>query len=339
MLQRMLSHRMTGALAFLVLISGLLFITLRDGNAVEKTKKGWLGVSVQELTPSLRETMKVGNRTGLLITDVVEDSPADDANLRDEDVLLSFDGKAVEKADDFTQLVRNTAPDKKVKVKIMRNGEERELEVTVGARRSEPSARTFSWSGSGSHSPNLFWASNRAQLGVQVQDLNRDLAPYFKVEEKSGVLVLSVNKDSPAEKAGLKAGDVITRLDDEKITDADDLISALRDYEGGDKVDVEYVRQGKNAKVQVEFEDAENSHGFQFFTPNRERLRTPERSKIRIRSFNDDNDGEAGILLKRHLEGLEKGLIERDVQNRLRDELRQLERLPRKINLRELQTI
>ena len=338
MQKKMLTNRLTGALAFFVVIAGLLFVTLRDGNAVEKTKKGWLGVSVQELTPSLRESMKVGNRSGLLITDVVADSPADDANLREEDVLLSFDGKAVEKADDFTQLVRSTLPDKKVKVKIMRNGEERELEVTVGARRSETAARTFSWSGS--HSPNVMVWNNRPQLGVQVQDLNRDLAPYFKVEEKSGVLVLSVSDDSPAEKAGLKAGDVITRLGDEKITDADDLISALRDYEDGDKVNLDYVRQGKSANVQVELENTENSHGFQFFTPDRERNRIPEKSKIRIQSSDGDNDGgEAGILLQRHLEGLEKGRIERNIQNRWRDELRQLERLPRKINLRELQTI
>jgi len=338
MFKRMLLNRMMGALAFFTICSGLLFVTWRDGNAVEKTKKGWLGVSVQELTPSLRETMKVGNRTGLLITDVVRDSPADDADLREEDVLLSFDGKAVEKADDFTQLVRNTAPDKKVKVKIMRGGEERELEVTVGARKSEASARSFSWSGSGSHSPGVFWAGNSAHLGVQVQDLNRDLAPYFKVEEKSGVLVLSVSKDTPAEKAGLKAGDVITRLGDEKITDADDLISALRDYEDGDKAKIEYVRQGKSANVEVEFENTENSHGFQFFTPDREKIRIPEKSKIRIQRF-DDGDGDAEILLDRHLEGLERGLIERDVQDRLREKLKQLQRLPRKVNLRDLQTI
>jgi len=336
MLKRMLSNRMAVALAFFVVFSGLLFVSLRDSNAVEKTKKGWLGVSVQELTPSLRETMKVGNRSGLLITDVVEDSPADDANLREEDVLLSFDGKTVEKADDFTQLVRSTPPDKKVKVKIMRNGEERELEVTIGARKSDASARSFSWSGS--RSPNVFWVGNRAHLGVQVQDLNRDLAPYFKVEEKSGVLILSVSKDSPAEKAGLKAGDVITRLGEEKITDADDLVAALRDYEDGDKVNVEYVRQGKSATAPVEFENTENSHGFQFFAPEGRKMRLPEKSKIRLQRF-DDGDGDAEILLDRHLEGLERGLIERDAQDRLREELKQLQRLPRKINLHDLQTI
>lgn len=338
MLKKMLSRRITGVVAFFAVLSGLLFVTLRDGNAVEKTKKGWLGVSVQELTPSLRESMKVGNRSGLLITDVVEDSPADDANLREEDVLLSFDGKAVEKADDFTQLVRSTAPDKKVKVKIVRNGEERELEVTVGARKNEAYGRSFSWSGNGSHSPNVVMWNNRPQLGAQVQDLNRDLAPYFKVEEKSGVLVLSVSDDSPAEKAGLKAGDVITRLDDEKITDADDLISALRDYEDGDKVTLEYVRQGKNASVQVELENNENSHGFQFFTPAPGKIRVPEKSKIRIQRF-DDGSADAALLLDRHLQSLERGLIERDAQDRLREQHKHLQSLPNKTNLRGLQTI
>jgi len=281
MLKRLFAKPDHGALALLVLLGSLMFVALRDGEAVEKTKKGWLGVSVQELTPSLREAMKVGNRTGLLITEVVENSPADDANLRDEDVLLSFDGKAVEKADDFTQLVRSTPPDKKVKVKILRNGEERELEVTIGARKSETAARSFSWSGS--NAPHAFWAGSRPQLGVQVQDLNKDLAPYFKVEEKSGVLILSVSKDTPAEKAGLKSGDVIMRVDDEKITDADDLIQALRDYEEGDKVSVEYVRQGKTATVEATLEGSESSHGFQFFTPDRERIRIPEKNKIRMR--------------------------------------------------------
>lgn len=337
MFKKILSPQWLGTLAFILMAGGLLFVTQREGHAVEKTKKGWLGVSVQELTPSLREAMKVGNRSGLLITNVVEDSPADEANLKDEDVLLSFDGKTVEKAEEFTELVRNTPPDKKVKVKILRRGEERELEVTIGARKSESAARTFSWSGSGRHPEVMVW-NNRPRLGVQVQELSKDLAPYFKVEEKSGVLVLSVSKNSPAEKAGLKAGDVITRAGDEKITDADDLITALRDYEEGDKVSIEYVRQGKNATVQAELEN-DDGHGFQFFSPEQQKIQLPERSKIRIKSFGDDNGDEALLdlpELQHHLESLQKSRIERDVQNRLRDQMRQL---PRKLNLSDLQTI
>jgi serine protease Do len=269
--------------------------------------------------------MKVGNRSGLLITNVVENSPADDANLKEEDVLLSFDGKAVEKADDFVKLVRNTPPDKKVKIKILRNGEERELEVTIGARKTEPSPRAFAYKWGDGH--NVFMLG-RPLLGVQVQELNKDLAPYFKVEEKGGVLVLEVTKDSPAEKAGLKAGDVITRVDDKKITDADDLIAALKDYEEGDKVDIEYVRQGKTAKVQAELEDS-GGRGF--------RILEPERNKIRIRSFGPDNWRDAEIYvpeLRQHFD-----MLERIIRENAERQGQQLRRLPQKLNFERLRTI
>ncbi len=325
MLKNIFTHRLTGAVAFFVILGGLLFVALRDGKAVEKTKKGWLGVSVQELTPSLREAMKLGNRTGLLITNIARNSPADDANLKEEDVLLSFNGKTVEKADDFVELVRNTPPDKKVKVKIFRNGEERELEVTIGARQTEPRTRAFAYNwGDGR---NVF-VLGRPRLGVQVQELNKDLAPYFKVEEKGGVLVLDVNKNSPAEKAGLKAGDVITRVNDEKITDADDLIGALKEYEQGDKVDIEYVRQGKTAKTQAELANPED-HGFHIWGPDRER--------IRIRSFGPDNWRDAEIHvpeLRQHFDMLEHRI--RENAERLEQRLR---RLPQKFDFRAWQTI
>jgi len=334
MLKKILTHRMAGALALFVIFSGLLFVAWRDGKAGEKTKRGWLGVSVQELTPSLREAMKAGNRSGLLITNVAENSPADEANLKEEDVLLAFDGNALEKADEFTQLVRNTPPDKKVKVKILRNGEERELEVTIGARKSDAYARSFNWN----DGRNVMVWNNRPRLGVQVQDLSKDLAPYFKVEEKSGVLVLEVSRDTPAEKAGLKAGDVITRVGGEKITDADDLISALRDYEEGDKVTIEYARQGKNATVQAELENAD-SHGFRYFAPEHHKIRIPERSKIRIQRFDDEDGDDLEIIMpdiEHHLEGLDKGRIEREVHDHLR---RELKRLPQKLNIDDFRTI
>jgi C-terminal processing protease CtpA/Prc len=335
MRKQLLSNRMAAALALLAISGGLLFLAWRDGNAAEKTKKGWLGVSVQELTPSRRDALKLGHRTGLLITEVVENSPADKADLKEDDVLLTFDGKAVEKAGDFTKLVRNTPPEKKVNVKVFRDGEERELEVTIGTRTSKALSRSLSWSG---QRPNITVWSNRPHLGVHVQDLNKDLAPYFKVEEKGGVLVVEVSRNTPAEKAGLKAGDVITRVGDEKITDADDLVQALRDYEAGDKVSIQYVRQGKNATTQAELEESDN-HGFQFFTPDRHRIVIPERDKIRMQRFNDGEGGELEIFMpdiERHLEGIEKGFIERDVQDRWRERLK---RLPERLNVDDFRTI
>lgn len=326
MLKKMLTHRMAGAAAFFVIFGALLFVVLRDSKAVEKTKKSWLGVSVQELTPSLRDAMKVGNRPGLLITNVVDNSPADDANLREEDVLLAFDGKTVEKADDFVRLVRNTPPDKKVKIKILRDGEEREIEVTLEARKTASSPRAFAYSWSGDR--RNFIALGRPRLGVQVQELNKDLAPYFKVEEKSGVLVLDVTKDSPADKAGLKAGDVITKIDGEKITDADDLISALRDYEEGDEAAIEYVRQGKTATVQAALESS-GDHGFHIWGPDRQ--------KIRIRNFGSGNWRDADLIVpewRQHLDQIERRI--RKNNERLQQKL---QRLPQKLDLEALQTI
>ncbi|MDZ7292424.1 MAG: PDZ domain-containing protein [candidate division KSB1 bacterium] len=315
MLERILSHRLTAAVVYLTAFAGFSFVAWRDAEAVEKTKKGWLGVSVQELTPSLREAMKVGNRPGLLITSVVRNSPADDANLKEEDVILTFDGKTVEKADEFVKLVRDTSPDKKVKIKILRDGKEKELEVIIGARESEPRSFRFGWD----DGRDIFITSG-PRLGVQVQKLNKDLAPYFQVEEKGGVLILEVSKNSPAEKAGLKAGDVITRIGDEKVTDPDDLIEALKDYEEGDKVTIEYMRMGKSEKTQAEIERSE-SRRFQFFGPGR--------NEIRIRRFLPEAERDIDVFIPEFPQKFD--IIERRLNEQMKELQRELERMPKKL--------
>ncbi len=112
----------------------------------------------------------------------------------------------------------------------------------------------------------------RPQLGVQVHDLNGDLAEYFKVNRDDGVLIIEVTEDSPAESAGLKAGDVITRIDDEKISSHEDLIETLEDYEDGDVTSVQFVRKGKTQKVEVELEGSD-FHNLHFGSGMHERLR------------------------------------------------------------------
>lgn len=250
----------------LVAAAGLLAVAFfRDSRAGEKSNKGWLGVSVQELTPSAREKMKLGAETGLLVTDVVRDSPAEEAGIREDDVIIQFDGKKVEQAGDFSRLVRNAGADRKVVLTILRKGERKTIEVILGKRRSPGTAWAFAH-GSGPGREMAVWM-NRPRLGVQVQELNENLAPYFKVEPGSGVLVLEVNEDSPAERAGLQSGDVITRIADEKVRDAEDLIDILRDYEEGDQVEIEYVRQGKSATATAEIEESGDSH-YRFFAPH-----------------------------------------------------------------------
>ncbi|MFQ5707212.1 MAG: PDZ domain-containing protein [bacterium] len=257
MIRNTVSRRCSGTALFSVLMIGLV-LTAGD-HLLAKSKKGWLGVSVQEMTPTLREEMKMGNRPGLLIADVAEDSPAEEAGLHEEDVILSFDGHEVEKIADFTRMVRKTAPGTQVKVKYLRDGQEQETEVTVGKRRRHR-RNVFALGGDRS----LFFVSDRPQLGVEIQELNGDLAGYFKVEEHGGVLILKVLEDSPAEQAGLKAGDVITKLDGEEVSNPDELIDLLKEYDEGDEVRVDFVRKGQAKQAKVQLEYIENSGGRKF---------------------------------------------------------------------------
>jgi predicted metalloprotease with PDZ domain len=241
-----------------------------DSRASEKSGKGWLGVSVRELTPSARERMKLGTETGLLVTEVVHDSPADDAGIKVDDVILEFEGKKVEQTDDFSRLVRNAGADKKVTLIVMREGARKTMEVMLGNRRSPSFASGFSHGfGPGKE---MMFVMNRPHLGVRVHELDENLASYFKVEPHSGVLVLAVNEDSPAAKAGLKSGDVITKVDNETISSAEDLIQSMQDYEEGDQAKIEYVRQGRRENVTVEIDRSADAD-LRWFAPDRKHLR------------------------------------------------------------------
>lgn len=239
-MKRRILQRLAAALA-----AGTLAWILTAGT-VAAAERGYLGVTIQELTPSLREALKLGDRTGLVITGVEDDSPADRAGLREEDVILSYDGKPVEKLDDLIQLVRGTKPGTEVRLRIFRDGEEKEVHVTIGRL---PGRRRERFSIPGEEGMFVFrWPP---RLGIQIHDLNKDLASYFNLDSDEGVLVLEVIKDSPADKAGIRAGDVIVAVNDEAIRDSDDLYEALEEVEKGDEITVEFVRHGKREKVTV----------------------------------------------------------------------------------------
>ena len=97
-------------------------------------------------------------------------------------------------------------------------------------------------------------------LGVQIQDLSEQLSDYFKVKDGNGVLVSEVVEDSPADKAGLKAGDIITKVDDANIENAGDLTATIRDYEPDTKVSVSVVRNGKEKKLEATLGEVEQNY-------------------------------------------------------------------------------
>ena len=229
--------------------------------AVVISKKGdrpFLGVNMQELDEDLRKGLDVKTKGGVLITEVVEDSPAEEAGIEDGDIIVEFDGQAVDSPSELRELVGEAEVGEKVKVKVVRDGKPKTITVTMGeypddALWSVVSPEHFQWFDEGTGV--FLRAFGKGRLGVKATDVNEDLGPYFGVKEGEGVLVLDVVEGSVGEKMGIKAGDVITSVDGKKIGSVAELKEIVGEVEGGEEFDVALVRSKKKVTLQGEMDE------------------------------------------------------------------------------------
>lgn len=190
-----------------------------------KVIRGYLGVSVQDITSTLAEHFELKERKGALVADVVPDSPADEAGLQNGDIITKFNGKTVNDARHLKLTVATVPPGEKVKTEVLRDGDAKTLEVTITKR---PGDRSLARDEGGS-----FDAEDTGTLrGVGVSDLDPQARREFGVPRNvRGALVTSVEPDSAAAAAGLQPGDVIQEINREPVGNADD---AIRLTENGD---------------------------------------------------------------------------------------------------------
>jgi len=174
-----------------------------------KVIRGWLGVTIQRLTPELAKSFDIKEDRGALVTDVVKDSPAEKAGFKRGDLIVEFDGKMVKDETSLRNMVADTPPGKSVQVKIVRDGKEKILSVTLG---EYPEAETAA----------VKEGYNNVLRGVYVQELTADLRASLNIPEKvRGVLVSNVEDDSPA--AGvLERNDVIQEINRQVIKEIND---------------------------------------------------------------------------------------------------------------------
>ena len=250
---------------YAAIVTVLIFtlVTLGCGQSMSRTyvyksssKQGWLGVGVQDVNQRLKEKKHLDVDAGAYVSNVVENSPADDAGIQEGDVILRFDGKTIDDSDDLTRVVRRTKPKTEVKIDIARGKERKTIAATV-SRVSTPEAYSFNFNGR-NFAPripmqpfNLHMFTSQSLYGMEVQALSKQLGEYFEVPDSKGVLVTEVEKGSDAEKAGFKAGDVITKVGKDRVRDMD----ALRDEfsDNDDKsVQVEVYRKGKAISLTLE---------------------------------------------------------------------------------------
>ena len=219
----------------------------------------FLGVYAEDVNKENMGRYGLREARGVGITQVVPDSPAEKAGLKKDDVILRFEGDSVTSVRKLNRLVSEVAPDQTVRLAIGRGGAEQEVTVTIGKRNvssntfhrlegpegleglrglmtpGAPGANVWKWEGQGPGGEGMVFSfGNNRRIGATTMQLTQQLADYFGVADGKGVLVTSVTDDSPAAKAGLKAGDVITSVDGEKVEGAGDLSRAINKKKDGD---------------------------------------------------------------------------------------------------------
>ena len=227
--------------------------------------QSFIGVNIQEIDSERAKALKLREEAGVEITRVEPDGPAEKAGIKPGDVVTHFNGQRLEGIDQFKRMVTETPVGRDVKLDVIRNGATQTVTVKIAARRM--TLRMMPLEGVPFDVPNIeipdmprshmTWRSS--MLGVEAESLDGQLAQYFGVKE--GILVRSVSKNSAAEKAGIKAGDVIVKVEDSSVASPADMSSRLRGLRGKTASFV-VVRDRKDMTLSVAIGDEDHNEWF-----------------------------------------------------------------------------
>jgi serine protease Do len=180
-----------------------------------KVTRGWMGVSIQRLTPELAETFGVKDLEGALITDVIPGSPADKAGLKKGDIVVECNNKKINRINDFSRLIGTIPIGESVKLIVVRDREKKSFIVTV-KEKEEIKKLTPEKMG--------------PDIGIQVEELTPEAAQNFGYPEtEQGVIIFQVDPGSVADEAGLKPGDVIKEVNRKPVNSLKDYRDAIKD--------------------------------------------------------------------------------------------------------------
>jgi len=187
-----------------------------------ETRRGWLGVRIQDVTKDIAESIGLDAERGALVTDVPE-GPAAESGMKSGDVILSFDGTDVEDTRGLVRQVGNTEVGKTVRVTVFRDGKTETLKVTLGRREEAESAQPAS-------APAIEVPQESELLGLTLAPMSDDLREQLGLPaDAEGLVVKDVDADSGAYEKGMRAGDVITEAGQQQVASAEDLQARVED--------------------------------------------------------------------------------------------------------------
>ena len=201
-------------------------------NLISKGKvvRGWLGVSIQQLTPDLADQFKLQDQKGILVGDVVEDGPASHAGIERGDVIIKFDGNKVEDVTTLRNMVAGTPPGKKVRILLIREGKQKSVNVEIEEMSEE-----------GIHT--LATTSDNRLKGVHVQDITPQMKKSLNIPDRlTGVVVTDIEDDSPS-RGVLRRGDAILEVNKEQVRSTKDYEAVVRKITPDDSILLLIFRQ------------------------------------------------------------------------------------------------
>ncbi|HVH73026.1 MAG TPA: PDZ domain-containing protein, partial [Candidatus Dormibacteraeota bacterium] len=226
------------------------FPQLADGDddvsvLFEGDGSSWLGVELREVTSDTAKELRLPAERGVVLSSIAPDSPAAKAGLKENDVVTEINGQHIEGVAQFRRIIREIPAGRTAQITVWRDGRAQTVSVTLGKaeeRRHSFKLFTPGPDATGSFAftmpkipaiPPMEWDGNRflvggqPRLGIDAEDLSGQLGTFFGAPDGEGILVREVNPGTPAEKAGLKAGDVITSVNGERVRTVGELREKL----------------------------------------------------------------------------------------------------------------
>jgi serine protease Do len=205
-----------------------------------KVVRGWLGVMIQEITPELKDKLDLQDQKGALVADVSPGGPAEKAGIKRGDVIVSFDGKAINEMRELPYIVATTPVGKEVSVEVIRKGRKKTIEVKTGELQEQGELQTAE--------------KATPWLGMDVKEITPDIARHFGLSETHGLVVVEVEGNTPAEEAGISPGDIILEIDQKPVKDLEQFTQKMHAQKAGDTILFLVKRQDSTLYLTVKVE-------------------------------------------------------------------------------------